>query len=67
VITEQGADYVLALKKNHGTLYDEVTLCLDEARANEFAEIDHAYHATGDGDHGRIEIRTYGLPSAIDW
>src|SRR5262249_38082916 len=28
VITEQGADYVLALKKNHSTLYDDVTLFL---------------------------------------
>jgi hypothetical protein len=34
----------LALKKNHSTLYDDVTLLLDEARAKAFAEIDHAYH-----------------------
>ena len=33
VITEQEADYVLALKKNHGTLYNDVTLFLDDARA----------------------------------
>ena len=31
-ITDQGADYVLALKKNHETLYDNVTLFLDDAR-----------------------------------
>jgi predicted transposase YbfD/YdcC len=67
VISEQGADYVLALKKNHSTLYDEVTLFLDDARANEFAEIDHAYHETVDGDHGRIEIRKYWITSEIDW
>src|SRR5262249_25050043 len=57
VITDQGAEDVLALKKNHRTLYDDVTLFLDDARSNEFAEIDHAYHATVDGDHGRIETR----------
>ncbi|PON09625.1 hypothetical protein C2W62_54505, partial [Candidatus Entotheonella serta] len=29
VITEQGADYVVALKTNHSTLYDDVKLFLD--------------------------------------
>jgi hypothetical protein len=41
-LTEQGADSVFARKKNHRTLYDDVPLFLDEARANEFAETDHA-------------------------
>jgi len=67
VITEQGADYVLALKKNHSTLYDDVTLFLDDARSKEFAEIDHAYHETVDGDHGRIETRKYWITSDIEW
>jgi hypothetical protein len=44
-----------------------VTLLLDDARAKAFAELDHAYHATVDGDHGRIEIRKYWIPSDIDW
>jgi predicted transposase YbfD/YdcC len=57
VITDQGADYVLALKKNHSHLYDDVTLFLDDAQATDFAEIDHDYHETVDGDHGRIETR----------
>jgi predicted transposase YbfD/YdcC len=67
VITEQGADDVLALKKNHRTLYDDVTLFLDDARAKAFTEIDHAYHETVDGDHGRLEIRKYWITSEIDW
>ncbi len=66
VITEQGADYVLALKKNHSHLYDDVTLFLDDAQASEFAEIDHDYHETVDGDHGRIETRKYWIASAIE-
>ncbi len=66
VITEQGADYVLALKKNHSHLYDDVTLFLDHAQASEFAEIDHDYHETVDGDHGRIETRKYWITSAIE-
>jgi len=67
VITEQGADYVLALKKNHSTLYDDVRLFLDDARSNEFAEIDHAYHETVDGDQGRRETRKYWITSDIEW
>jgi predicted transposase YbfD/YdcC len=67
VITEQGADYVLALKKNHGHLYEDVTLFLDDARGSEFAGLDHAYHETVDGDHGRIETRKYWITSTIDW
>src|SRR5262249_14314771 len=67
VITEQGADYVLALKKNHSTLYDDVTLFLDDARSKEFAEIDHAYHETVDGDYGRIEPGRYWITSDIEW
>lgn len=67
VITEQGADYVLALKANHSTLYDDVKLFLDDARDSGFAEIEHDYHETVDGDHGRIETRQYWITSAIDW
>ena len=65
--TAPGADEVLALKKNHRTLYDDVTLLLDEARAKAFAASDHASHETVDGDHGRLDIRKYWNTSEIDW
>lgn len=67
VITDQGADYVLALKENHQTLYDDVKLFLDDAKATDFAELDHACVETVDGDHGRIETRTYWVTSDIEW
>jgi predicted transposase YbfD/YdcC len=66
-ITEQEADYVLALKENHKTLYDDVTLFFADARATDFAGIDHERHETVDGDHGRIETRTYWITSDIEW
>jgi hypothetical protein len=44
-----------------------VTLFLDPARAKAFAETDHAYYETVDGDHGRIAIRKYWITSDIDW
>jgi predicted transposase YbfD/YdcC len=67
VITEQGADDVVALQKNHRTLYDDVTLLLDDARAKAFAERDHASHETVEGDHGRRDIRQYGRTADIVW
>lgn len=66
VITEQEADYVLALKDNHPTLSEEVRQFFDEAKATAFAEITHEYHETVDGDHGRIEIRRYWITSDIE-
>ena len=66
-ITEQGADYVLALKDNHPTLSEAVTLFLNDARDTGFTDIAHAYHETVDGDHGRIETRRYWLTSEIEW
>jgi len=66
-ITDQGADYVLALKDNHPTLAEEVALFLNDARATGFADIAHAYHETVDGDHGRIETRRYWITSEIEW
>jgi len=67
VISEKEADYVLALKKNHSSLYEDVTLYLDDTQGSGFAEIDHDYHETVDGDHGRIETRRYWITSKIDW
>jgi len=66
-ITEQGADDVLALKDNHPTLAEAVTVLLNDARATGFADIAHAYHETVDGDHGRIETRRYWITSEIEW
>src|SRR5882724_9177455 len=66
-ITDQGADYVLALKENHQTLSEAVTLFLNDARDTGFADIEHSYHETVDGDHGRIETRRYWITSELEW
>jgi len=66
-MTEQGADDVLALKDNHPTLSEAVTLLLNDARDTGCADIEHSYHETVDGDHGRIETRRYWITSDIEW
>ena len=65
-MTEQGADDVLALKDNHPTLSEAVTLLLNDARDTGCADIEHSYHETVDGDHGRIETRRYWITSEIE-
>ena len=54
-IVHQDADYVLALKANQGTLYNDTRDMFDDAQAIDFVDCD--YHKTIEKGHGRIEIR----------
>ena len=56
-IVDQKADYILALKGNHGTLKDDVKLFVDEQKAIDFKDAKVSRDKTVDGDHGRIETR----------
>jgi predicted transposase YbfD/YdcC len=60
-IVDQGADYVLALKANQGNLYEDVTQLFEQARRQDFKEIEHDFYQTIDKGHGRIEIRNYWI------
>jgi len=56
-ITEQGADYVLALKENQETLHEAVTFLFAAGQADGFADLSHDYRRTIEKNHGRIEVR----------
>ena len=56
-MTEQGADYVLALKDNHPTLHGEVELLFEDIKAERLDGITAARHTTVDADHGRLATR----------
>jgi len=56
-ITEQGGDYVLAVKKNQSRLYEEVSELFNYAQSIEYKDTKHDYHKTVNKEHGRIEIR----------
>ncbi len=58
-IIDREADYVLALKENQGTMYDEVVHLFADAQATDFADYDADAATTVDGGHGRVEIRRY--------
>ncbi len=44
-----------------------MTLLLNDARDTGCTDVEHAYHATVDGDHGRMETRRYWITSPIEW
>src|SRR5215469_8671955 len=66
-ILDKSADYVLALKGNQGSLREDVELFAAEQKANGFTETKISRHQTVDGDHGRIETRTYTVIDDLAW
>ncbi|NES69844.1 MAG: ISAs1 family transposase [Okeania sp. SIO2D1] len=56
-IVENKADYVLALKANHPTLYHQVSQWFEKAQANSFEGIDVSYDRRVEKGHHRTEIR----------
>jgi predicted transposase YbfD/YdcC len=68
-ICAQNADYVLALKENQKTLYDNVVSIFELAESNkqkQYKNILHRRKIEKIKDHGRIETRRYTLVSARD-
>ena len=66
-ILDKNADYVLALKGNQGTLREDVEVFAAEQKENGFADTNVSRHQTTDGDHGRIETRTYTVFHDVAW
>src|SRR6516162_7348089 len=66
-IVDKKADYVLALKGNQGTLREDVELFAAEQKVNGFKDTKVSRHQTVDGDHGRIETRSYTAFHDLAW
>lgn len=66
-VIDKGADYVLALKGNQGTLHEDIKLFFQDAKETSFKDIHHDFYKTIDGDHGRIETRRYYSVPDIEW
>lgn len=56
-IIEKKADYVLALKANHPTLYSQVTKWFEESAIQDFKSVDFSYDKKINSAHHRIEER----------
>src|SRR5438270_12149835 len=61
------AHYVLALKGNQGTLREDVEVFVAEQKAIGFEDTKISRHETIDGDHDRIETRTYTAIHDVTW
>ncbi len=66
-IIKNDGDYILAVKENHKTLYDETVLFFKEMESMELEGFTFDKYETVDGGHGRIETRKYAMTSDIDW
>jgi predicted transposase YbfD/YdcC len=58
IIAQEG-EYALALKENHGDLYDEVQATFTMAEHEAFAHVTCESARTVEKAHGRLEIRDY--------
>jgi predicted transposase YbfD/YdcC len=69
-VLDRDADYVLSLKGNQGTLYQEVHESFMQAQASHFEAIAHDYAETVNKGHGRIEHRYHWViddPQYLAW
>jgi len=67
IVKEKEANYVLALKKNHETLHNDVEDYFNFAIKEDFKDIPYQYVKTSEKGHGRIETREYYLITDISW
>lgn len=66
-ILAKKANYMLALKGNQGSLREDVEVFVAEQKASGFKDTKLSRHQTVDGDHGRIETRTYTAIHDVAW
>jgi predicted transposase YbfD/YdcC len=57
LIRQKKADYVVALKSNHPTLYNQVKSWFESAKAQEFMGVEMSYDSRTEKGHHRIENR----------
>lgn len=66
-ITEKNASYILSLKNNQPTMYNDVKLFMDEYCKDGEARNGDIYACTIDASHGRIEKRECFVCNDIGW
>ena len=67
LIIAGGADYVLAVKGNQGSLYEDIRRFSEYAGKDGFGDIPCDSYEETDGGHSRAEIRRYRTVSDIGW
>ena len=67
MIIQKKADYVLSVKGNQQTMYDDIRTYFDEGLKTDFKDMAYESYRTIEKGHGRIEKREYFLCNEIDW
>jgi predicted transposase YbfD/YdcC len=67
VIVEKGADYVMGLKGNQGTLSDKVKEFFDVTEWLNYKEFSNWGHGTEEKGHGRVQTRRYVALACDNW
>lgn len=66
LIVKKGAEYILALKGNQGTLNDDIRLYFEGLTQDELDELDY-FEEDVEKDHGRIALRRCWVCQDLDW
>lgn len=66
-IRDAEGDYVLALKGNHGIMYDEVCSFFEMSLKTNFADTGCSYYETEETGHGRVENRRYYYVDSVNF
>jgi predicted transposase YbfD/YdcC len=67
VIVEKGADYVMGLKGNQGTLSDKVKEFFDVTEWLNYKDFSSWGHGTEEKGHGRVQTRRYVALACDNW
>jgi len=65
-IAKKDADYVIALKNNQFSLYEEASIFMNDIIKNRLP-VDHSHAITHDKNHGRFETRECFATQEIGW
>lgn len=66
-IITKNADYILSLKENQKSLYNDVKLYLDDIRTDKEVVASKAFYKKVEKGHGRIETRRCVISEEIGW
>jgi len=67
IIKQNKANYVIALKENQKTMYNELTMYAQDCIADPLQSSKYSKFATHNKGHGRIEKRVYYLFNDLSW
>ena len=66
-IVDKGADYVLAVKGNQGSLREDVQVFMDDVSGENSVKAPVDVYETVEKDHGRVETRRVWSTSKVKW